>query len=187
MQHSPDTVRAALLLTNRLVSLDARRSLHGSSGTRRSDRSGRPPHRDAGEVAEMTGSPSDEATRLVTLLGRVHGSRIRAGPPGGSRHRTPLGSRRSLSGVVQRLGRRARRSYSSLVSSTGCRDRAWGRIVGSRDASDEALPVARKSAEHAVAEGWPVVSGLARGVDQVALSGALEAGGVVVVLLPRAF
>ena len=32
----------------------------------------------------------------------------------------------------------------------------------------------------AVGHDWPVVSGLARGVDQVAMAGALDAGGVVV-------
>ena len=58
-------------------------------------------------------------------------------------------------------------------------------IVGSRNASEEALLVARTSAEHAVAEGWSVITGLARGVDQAAMSGALEAGGVTVGIPPE--
>jgi predicted Rossmann fold nucleotide-binding protein DprA/Smf involved in DNA uptake len=53
-------------------------------------------------------------------------------------------------------------------------------VVGSRDASEESLDAAKRSAEMAVERGWPVVSGLARGVDQVAMAAALESGGVVV-------
>lgn len=53
-------------------------------------------------------------------------------------------------------------------------------VVGSGDADDDALTAARESAALAVRHGWPVVSGLARGVDQVAMASALDAGGVVV-------
>jgi len=53
-------------------------------------------------------------------------------------------------------------------------------VVGSRDADDDALTAARESAALTVRHGWPVVSGLARGVDQVAMASALDAGGVVV-------
>jgi predicted Rossmann fold nucleotide-binding protein DprA/Smf involved in DNA uptake len=41
------------------------------------------------------------------------------------------------------------------------------------------LEVARRSAVLAVEHGWQVVSGLARGVDQVAMAAALDAGGAV--------
>jgi predicted Rossmann fold nucleotide-binding protein DprA/Smf involved in DNA uptake len=50
-------------------------------------------------------------------------------------------------------------------------------IAGSRNASDEALEAARDAARAAVAHEWPVITGLAKGVDQVAIDAASEAGG----------
>ena len=51
-------------------------------------------------------------------------------------------------------------------------------IVGTRAASPHALSLARQIAAELAAAGLTVVSGLARGVDTAAHSGALEAGGV---------
>ena len=67
-----------------------------------------------------------------------------------------------------------------VAGPAGSLDRPGLGIVGSRDASEEALATGREAAQLAVRHGWPVVSGLARGVDQVAMAGALDAGGVVV-------
>src|SRR3954451_8014383 len=69
MQHSSDTVRAALLLTNRLVSL-ATVPLTAREFWALTDRidPGDLFHRDAGEIAALTGGSSEEAARLVTLL-----------------------------------------------------------------------------------------------------------------------
>ena len=53
-------------------------------------------------------------------------------------------------------------------------------VVGSRDASPSALEVARAAARVAIDAGVPVVSGLARGIDQESMSGALDGGGAVV-------
>lgn len=53
-------------------------------------------------------------------------------------------------------------------------------VVGSRDASPEALDVAVAAAHAAATHGWGVVSGLARGIDQTAMGGALDAGAPVV-------
>ena len=53
-------------------------------------------------------------------------------------------------------------------------------VVGSRDASPEALEVAADAARLAAAHGRAVVSGLARGIDQAAMMAALDAGGAVV-------
>ena len=53
-------------------------------------------------------------------------------------------------------------------------------VVGSRDASPSALEVARAAAQVAIDAGVPVVSGLARGIDQESMSGALDGGGAVV-------
>lgn len=56
-------------------------------------------------------------------------------------------------------------------------------IVGSRNVDTVGATFARDVAARCAREGFPVVSGGARGVDQVAMSGALEAGGVVLGVL----
>ena len=181
MQHSPDTVRAALLLTNRLVALDAspltaREFWALTAQVDVGDLS----HRDADEVAALTGAPVDEATRLVTLLSASTAL-------GFEQDRLAEGGIELVSALDDRFPPLLRDRLGSacptfllVAGPIESLSRPGLGIVGSRDAADEALVAARKSAEHAVAEGWPVISGLARGVDQVAMAGALEAGGVVV-------
>ena len=53
-------------------------------------------------------------------------------------------------------------------------------VVGSREASPAALEVARSAAQVAVEAGVPVISGLARGIDQESMTAALDGGGAVV-------
>jgi predicted Rossmann fold nucleotide-binding protein DprA/Smf involved in DNA uptake len=53
-------------------------------------------------------------------------------------------------------------------------------IVGSRDVDEKGAAVASLAAEHAVALGHQVVSGLARGVDQTSMATALQSRGQVV-------
>lgn len=53
-------------------------------------------------------------------------------------------------------------------------------IVGSRNVGREAREVAEQVARAAVEAGLPVISGVARGIDQTAMGAALEAGGRVV-------
>lgn len=53
-------------------------------------------------------------------------------------------------------------------------------VVGSRDASPEALAVAASTAKAASRNGHAVVSGLARGIDQAAMASGLDAGTAVV-------
>lgn len=53
-------------------------------------------------------------------------------------------------------------------------------IVGSRAASDTGVRRAREVARYLVAEGIPVISGLARGVDAAAHEATIDAGGVPV-------
>ena len=69
MQHSPDTIRAALLLTNRLVRLDAQplSAREFWDLTTRHD-PGDLFHRGADEIADLTSASVDETTRLLTLL-----------------------------------------------------------------------------------------------------------------------
>ncbi len=52
-------------------------------------------------------------------------------------------------------------------------------VIGSRDASDDALEYARRVGRIAAAAGHTVISGGARGIDQTAMRGALEEGGTV--------
>jgi predicted Rossmann fold nucleotide-binding protein DprA/Smf involved in DNA uptake len=53
-------------------------------------------------------------------------------------------------------------------------------IVGSRNVGTEARDVAAEAARATAREGLSVISGVARGIDQVAMAAALEAGGTVV-------
>ncbi len=56
-------------------------------------------------------------------------------------------------------------------------------IVGTRNPSDEGVRRAAKLTRHFVKDGFTVVSGLAQGVDTVAHSTAIEAGGLTVAVL----
>ncbi len=56
-------------------------------------------------------------------------------------------------------------------------------MVGSRNADDEALALTREVAERCAEEQIMVISGGARGVDQVSMFSALEAGGAVLAVL----
>lgn len=56
-------------------------------------------------------------------------------------------------------------------------------VVGSRDASDEALAFAQAVAEKAVTDGFGVVSGAAKGIDRQAMRAAIEHGGFAVGVL----
>lgn len=56
-------------------------------------------------------------------------------------------------------------------------------VVGSRDVSPEGAQVAGAAAELAARVRLPLISGGARGVDQIAMNAAFEAGGVVVGVL----
>ncbi len=181
MEHPPDTIRAALLLTNRLVSLGATplTAREFWELTARHD-PGDLIHRDVAEITAVTGSSAEEASRLVTLLSAstALGFQQDRLADGGIDLVSALDAR--FPAVLrERLGP-ACPTFLLVAGPLEWLSRPGLGVVGSRDASDEALLVARQSAERAVAEVWPVISGLARGVDQVAMSGALEAGGVVV-------
>ena len=57
-------------------------------------------------------------------------------------------------------------------------------IVGTRQPSAHGLAVARAVAAACVTEGWVVVSGVARGIDEAAHEAALRAGGRTIGVLP---
>jgi DNA processing protein len=56
-------------------------------------------------------------------------------------------------------------------------------IVGTRRATSYGLQIARSFGRAVAAAGWPVISGLARGIDGAAHIGCLDAGGVGVAVL----
>ena len=181
MQYSPDSMRAALLLTNRLVPLDskpltAREFWHLVERTDPADLL----HRDLVQISDSVGISGEEAVRFRMLLDaatalsfeqeRLH--------DGGIVLVSALDDSFPAS-LRQRLGN-ACPPFLLVAGLIEWLNRPGLGIVGSRDASDEALAAARESAQLAVKEGWPVVSGLARGVDQVAMAGALDVDGVVI-------
>ena len=53
-------------------------------------------------------------------------------------------------------------------------------VVGSRNAAEEDLQFARDLGHRAAQEGWSIVSGGARGVDEASMRGAIEASGTVI-------
>jgi DNA processing protein len=56
-------------------------------------------------------------------------------------------------------------------------------IVGAREATDHGREIARRIAKFMAGNNWPVVSGLALGIDAAAHQGALDAGGVTIAVL----
>jgi predicted Rossmann fold nucleotide-binding protein DprA/Smf involved in DNA uptake len=181
MEYSPDSARAALLLTNRLVPLEAKPMTAREFWqlVERVDPADLV-HDDAAGIAERIEVDGDEAVRLRTLLDastalsfeqeRLH--------DGGVSLISALDDA-FPSGLRERLGT-ACPPFLLVAGPIEWLRRPGLGVVGSRDAGEPALDAARRSAELAVEQGWPVVSGLARGVDQVAMAGGLDAGGVVI-------
>jgi predicted Rossmann fold nucleotide-binding protein DprA/Smf involved in DNA uptake len=181
MEYSPDSARAALLLTNRLVPLDAKPMTAREFWqlVERVDPADLT-HDDVAGIAQRIEVDSDEAVRLRTLLDastalsfeqeRLH--------DGGVSLISALDDT-FPSGLRERLGTTCPPFLLVAGPIEWLRRPGLG-VVGSRDASEPVLDAARRSAELAVEQGWPVVSGLARGVDQVAMAGGFDAGGVVI-------
>lgn len=181
MYESPDNSRAALLLTNRLVQLEAKplpaKEFWTLAG--RVD-PGDLLHLDVDGISEAAGVPSEDARRLRTLLDASTALSF-------EEERLLDGGVSLVSALDHRFPRSLRDRLGTscppfllVAGPMGWLDRTGLAIVGSRDADDDVLTAARHAAELAVRQGWTVVSGLARGVDQVAMAGALEVGGAVV-------
>lgn len=181
MQYSPDSTRAALLLTNRLVPLETK-PLTAREFWQLVERHdpGDLIAQDVAGIAELTATSHEEAARFRILLDAATAlgfEQERLSDVGISLisaldDQFPAGLRERLATACP--------PFLLVAGPTDWLSRPGLGIVGSRDASEAALAAASESAQLAVQHGWPVVSGLARGVDQVAMAGALEAGGVVV-------
>lgn len=181
MNYSPESSRAALLLTNRLVKLDAKpltaREFWKLLG--RVD-PGDLLHDSVADIVERASVDAEEAQRLRMLLDASTAISF-------EQERLEEGGVSLLSAIDdhfpaalrERLGP-ACPPFLLVAGPVDWLARPGLGVVGSRDADDTALDAARRSAELAVRHGMPVVSGLARGVDQVAMAGALDSEGVVV-------
>jgi predicted Rossmann fold nucleotide-binding protein DprA/Smf involved in DNA uptake len=185
MPYSADSTRAALLLTNRLVRLDAtpmtaREFWQLVETTDPADLL----HRDAAAIAERTGRELDEARRLRTLLDAATAMSF-------EQERLHDGGVSLISALDDRFPARLRERLGSacppfllVAGPVESLDTAALGVVGSHDVGAPALDAARRAAALVATHGWSVVIGLGTGrvrmVDEAATAGALEAGGVVI-------
>ncbi len=181
MESSADSARAALLLTNRLVRLaaaplTAREFWQLVERVDPADLLGA----DVATIAERAGVAEDEAVRYRTLLDAATAMSF-------EQERLADGGVSLISALDDRFPTRLRNRlghgcppFLLTAGRLDWLDAPSLGVVGSRDAAQPALDVARRAAEVAVEHGRVVVTGLARGVDQAAIDGALDAGGVAV-------
>ncbi len=133
----------------------------------------------ASDVAELRVVPMSEAERTVTLLERstALAFELEGLERSGIRTLTPF-DEHYPERLTDRLGFKA----PPLLYAAGASDLldlpGLG-VVGSRNVGEASAEVAREVAKRAAARGMPLVSGGARGVDQMAMDAAFEAGGTV--------
>ena len=173
-----ETVRAASLLTNRLVTLDAKPlpavefwKLVGQVDP--ADLL----DRDVAGIAELVGCEHDEAVRYRTLLDATTAFTL-------EQERLLEGGITLVSALDERFPTLLRERLGAacppfllVAGPTELLAQPGLGVVGSRDADADSLDVARDAARATVGHEWSVVSGLARGVDQAAMAAAIEAGG----------
>lgn len=177
-----DTSLAALLLTNRIVDIGEKPLSAGEfwSLCRAVDDPALLVGMSAEAIAEKVSIPLVEAARYAALL--AAGTAFAA-----ERERLAEEGVRLLSALddkfPERLRERLRDVCPSFLLVAGPLEfldlRAIG-VVGSRDASAEALDVAAAASTVAAENKMAVVSGLARGIDQAAMVAALDRGVPVV-------
>jgi len=181
MPSSPDRSRAALLLTNRLVPLGAK-PLAAREFWQLVERVDPADllHADAATIAERAGVDAAEAARYRTLLDAATAMSF-------EQERLADGGVSLVSALDESFPARLRDRLGDgcppFLLTAGPVDWLEGPslgVVGSRDADQPALDLARRAGEVAVRHGWSVVSGLARGADHAAMDGAHDVGGAVV-------
>ena len=181
MSYPSETSRVALLLTNRLVEVDAQpfTAREYWSLVDRVDDLAMLLGASAADLAEIVGSV-EEAERVRTLLGATTAFAF-------EQERLEEGGIAVLSSLDDRFPTKLRQRLGPacppFLLAAGPIDWLDGEalgVVGSRDASEEILGVADAAAAAAVDAEWAVISGLARGVDQAAMKGALDRGGRVI-------
>jgi len=173
-----ESVRAASLLTNRLVTLDAKPLPAGEFWKL----VGRVDPADLLDldvvgIIELVGCEHDDAVRYRTLLDATTAFTF-------EQERLLEGGVTLVSALDERFPTLLRERlgvacppFLLVAGPTELLAQPGLGVVGSRDAAPDALDVARDAARAAVDHEWSVVSGLARGVDQAAMAAAIEAGG----------
>lgn len=137
----------------------------------------------ASEVVSELAVPRTDAERIARLFDRAAGLALAI-------EKLDHSGIWTVTGLGQRYPKRLRARLGNVapvvlhgVGDTSLLDTDGVGVVGSRDISDEGCRVACEIAQTAAKSGLPVVSGAARGVDQVAMNGAFEVGGHVVGVL----
>lgn len=57
-------------------------------------------------------------------------------------------------------------------------------IIGAREASTESIEIATNYGKYLAEQGYIIVNGIARGIDQAAIKGVIDAGGKAVLVMP---
>jgi len=131
------------------------------------------------EISEVTGATDDVADRVHSLLSHGRGAALSLDEleQSGLRAITPFDD-----SYPKRLRMQLRDAAPPLLFYAGepsLLSASSLAIVGSRHVGQEELNVARDAAASAVKKGIGVISGAARGVDQVAMATAIAQGGFV--------
>lgn len=182
MGRRPDSSLAALLLTQRLVETDAA-PLKASEYWRLLEVVGDPGWLlglDSARIASDLGLEAGLAERIERLLAAATSFAF-------ALDEAEQGGLRILASVDDdyptRLRDRLGSSAPPLLYAAGdvtLLTRELLGVVGSRDVGDAAASVSGEAGRLAVARGWGVVSGGAKGVDRLAMGAALQSEGVAV-------
>lgn len=185
MARRSDTSLASLLLTQRLVDADVP-PLKASEYwdlLEVVDDPGRLLGLEAEEITSETRLAADESERVALLLGAATSFAFALDEAEQAGMRVLASVDDDYPAVFRdRLGRGAP-PLLYAVGDVGLLTRAHLGVVGSRDVDAAAASVAQDAGRAAVAAGWGVVSGAAKGVDRLAMTAALEADGVAVGVL----
>jgi predicted Rossmann fold nucleotide-binding protein DprA/Smf involved in DNA uptake len=177
-----DTSLAALLLTNRIVDVGDKPLSAGEfwSLCQAVDDPSLLVGMSAADIAKTVSIPLDDAERYARLLGAGTAFAF-------ERERLEEEGVRLISALDEAFPVRLRErlgdacpSFLLVGGPLEFLDLGAIGVVGSRDASSEALHVAASTSKVAASRGMAVVSGLARGIDQAAMAAALDAGVPVV-------
>lgn len=136
----------------------------------------------ADELIQM-GVPQDSATRIAELLDRATAMAFELERLDGSGIRvlTPFDEEYPQT-WLKRLSKKAPPVLYAAGALELLKQPGVG-VVGSRDVSPEGQEIAQEAAERITSLGMTLVSGGARGVDQLSMNAAFQAGGCVVGIL----
>lgn len=180
----PDRTYAVLGLCSRLVDTGGVSPLKAREYWELADRVGDISTLVGASVGDLTarGVDAGEAERCVRLLDRAGGLALALEELGNIGVWTVVDGDEGYPEGLRRLDRQAPPLLHGAGPPSLVDQPALG-IVGSRNVDESGAEVARDASRRAVSRGWRVVSGGARGVDQLAMAAALDAGGETVGVL----